>query len=272
MSIEARLNKLENMVRVLFTRGSSSASGVTSFNTRTGDVVPATNDYSEAMLSFTDITTNNVSSTKHGFVKKFPNTTTTYLDGTGNYQSVNEAGIALTDLTTNDASTTKHGFLKKLDNSATNFMNGQGDWATPAGETDTDTYGLVAYAGNSALNDSTTYYCGSVYDTGWGTTADTKRVYVPTTGTITRVDIFWSDTAVTISNQQSTISLRLNNTTDNTLSTTLALSALGTLAVTGLSIAVSAGDYFEIKWATPVWTTNPAALKMAFAIKVQVQS
>jgi hypothetical protein len=52
---------------------------------RTGAVVAAANDYSEAQLSFTDITTNNVSTSKHGFTPKLPNDATKYLDGTGAY-------------------------------------------------------------------------------------------------------------------------------------------------------------------------------------------
>lgn len=54
---------------------------------RTGAVVAATNDYSEAQLSFTDITTNNVGTSKHGFAPKAPNDATKFFDGTGSYSS-----------------------------------------------------------------------------------------------------------------------------------------------------------------------------------------
>ncbi len=39
----------------------------------------------ETQLSFTDVTTNDVSTSKHGFVPKSPNDATKYLDGTGAY-------------------------------------------------------------------------------------------------------------------------------------------------------------------------------------------
>lgn len=39
----------------------------------------------ESQLTFTDITTNNASTTKHGFAPKYPNDATKYLDGTGVY-------------------------------------------------------------------------------------------------------------------------------------------------------------------------------------------
>ncbi len=41
--------------------------------------------YTDANLSTSDITTNNASTTKHGFAPKYPNDATKYLDGTGSY-------------------------------------------------------------------------------------------------------------------------------------------------------------------------------------------
>ena len=41
----------------------------------------------EAALALTDITTNNASTTKHGFLKKLDNTATNYMDGTGNWSA-----------------------------------------------------------------------------------------------------------------------------------------------------------------------------------------
>ena len=45
------------------------------------------NTITDATLSFSDITTNDVSTTKHGFAPKAPNDATKYLDGTGNYST-----------------------------------------------------------------------------------------------------------------------------------------------------------------------------------------
>ena len=53
----------------------------------TGDQV-----ISDATISTTDITTNNVSATKHGFAPKFPNNTTTFLRGDGTYATPSGAG------------------------------------------------------------------------------------------------------------------------------------------------------------------------------------
>ena len=88
----------------------------------------------DATISTSDITTNNASTAKHGWLKKLSNVATQYMDGTGNWSTppvTTDATLTTTDITTNNASTTKHGFLKKLSNVATEFMNGQGNWATP---------------------------------------------------------------------------------------------------------------------------------------------
>jgi hypothetical protein len=55
----------------------------TSFDSTTGLFSKA--QPAEADLTFTDITTGNVSITMHGFVPKAPNDATRFLDGTGNY-------------------------------------------------------------------------------------------------------------------------------------------------------------------------------------------
>ena len=82
-----------------------------------------------------DVTTNNVTSTKHGYAPKSPADATQFLNGaaTPAFAAVKDSDLSTSDITTNDASTSKHGFLKKLDNNAAHFMDGQGNWSTPAG-------------------------------------------------------------------------------------------------------------------------------------------
>lgn len=79
----------------------------------------------EGGLSLTDITTNNVTSTKHGFAPKSPADATQFLNGaaTPAYAAVKDSDLATTDITTNDASTTKHGFLVKAIAPAANVLN-----------------------------------------------------------------------------------------------------------------------------------------------------
>jgi Head domain of trimeric autotransporter adhesin len=87
----------------------------------------------DANLTTTDVTTNNVSTSKHGFAPKAPNDGTKFLDGLGAYDTVKDSDLSLSDITTNDVSTTKHGFAPKAPNDTTKFLRGDGTWAVPAG-------------------------------------------------------------------------------------------------------------------------------------------
>ena len=86
----------------------------------------------DANLTTTDVTTNNVSTSKHGFAPKSPNDGTRFLDGLGAYDTVKDSDLSLSDVTDNNVSTTKHGFVPKLPNNTTTFLRGDGTFATPA--------------------------------------------------------------------------------------------------------------------------------------------
>lgn len=107
--------------------------------------------------------------------------------------------------------------------------------------------------------DGTTYYFGA-----WGSlplqsTGGGQRVYVARACIVTACDVYFAGVAGT--SETSTLSLRVNNTTDNTITSALNLSSPPVHSlVTGLNVALSAGDYFEIKWVTPTWVTNPTSL------------
>lgn len=119
-------------------------------------------------------------------------------------------------------------------------------------------YTLIANAPSLNPADSTTYYFGTPYTVTTGTVAANRRVYIPKAGTIKSIYLF--GTCTTGTNESVSFYLRLNNTTDTTISTTVDMSASPFIAnVTGLSITVVAGDYFEIKEITPAWATNPTA-------------
>lgn len=85
----------------------------------------------DANLTTTDITTNNVSTSKHGFAPKAPNDATQFLDGLGAYDTVKDTDLSLSDNTTNNVSTARHGFVPKLPNNTTTFLRGDGTFATP---------------------------------------------------------------------------------------------------------------------------------------------
>lgn len=65
-------------------------------DTRLSDArTPVAHNQAESTLTFTDITTNNADSTKHGFLPKWPNNTTTFLRGDGTYAALAANGQPL---------------------------------------------------------------------------------------------------------------------------------------------------------------------------------
>lgn len=89
----------------------------------------------ESNLSLSDITTADVTSTKHGFAPKSPADATKFLNGaaTPAYALVKDSDLSTSDITTNDVSTSKHGFAPKAPNDATKFLNGTGAYSVPTG-------------------------------------------------------------------------------------------------------------------------------------------
>lgn len=100
-------------------------------------------------------------------------------------------------------------------------------------------------------------------------TADT-RLYIPKTGTITACYGVVTVSGTLGSAGSSTLSIRLNNSSDTTVSSAIAMtSAANTFNNTGLSISVSAGDYIEFKWLTPTWATNPTVVRTSISVYIQ---
>jgi hypothetical protein len=112
---------------------------------------------------------------------------------------------------------------------------------------------------SSSPADGTTYYFGAFPHLALSTTAANQRLYIMRAGTVVAADVFMVCTTGT--SEASTMSFRLNNTTDTTISAAVALNATPFhVQNVALSIAVAVGDYFEIKWVTPTWVTNPTGV------------
>lgn len=109
----------------------------------------------EAKMSLADNTTNDVSTTKHGFAPKAPNDATKFLDGTGAYDTVKDSDLSTSDITTNDVSTTKHGFVPKAPNDTTKFLRGDATWAVPA-STDPAGWTTIVKSANQDVTDNAT--------------------------------------------------------------------------------------------------------------------
>lgn len=129
-------------------------------------------------------------------------------------------------------------------------------------------YVLTAACGASSPADATTYYFGSLYSQVLDTNAVLHAVRIPRAGTITYISLWHACYGTLASSETSTMSFRLNNTTDTTISSVVALNTGSFLASATPSIAVAVGDYFEIKWVTPTFATNPT--NVYFAVNVYV--
>lgn len=151
-----------------------------------------------------------------------------------------------------------------------------GTGLTISGTSITAPGGYVLQGGGAALSgdelnptDATTYYLGGVGAHIRATTADTSRVYFPKAGTVTYARITFMVTGTTATTETSTASIRLNNTSDTTISASTAQNAeYQSFANTGLSLAVTTSDYFQIKWVSPTWSTDPTQIRIYWEMYV----
>lgn len=102
-----------------------------------GGTIPAYSAVVEADITLADNTTNNVSSTKHGFAPKSPSSASQFLNGAATpvFAAVKDSDLSLTDITTNNVSTSKHGFAPKAPNDAARYLDGTGAYSVPASST-----------------------------------------------------------------------------------------------------------------------------------------
>lgn len=104
-----------------------------------------------AQLTMTDVTTNNVVSTKHGFAPKSPANAAQFLNGaaTPAWASVTDANLSTSNITTNDVTSTKHGFAPVSPADALKFLNGGTTpaWTVPFATGKILNYNSVATAG-----------------------------------------------------------------------------------------------------------------------------
>jgi hypothetical protein len=113
-------------------------------------------------------------------------------------------------------------------------------------------------ASQSTTTDGQTLYWGGMA-VAPSTTAARWRTYIPKAGTIKVAYIFsYAGTAGT--NENWSMNIRLNNTSDTLIQTLAANTNARVWSHTNLNISVNAGDYIEIKEVQPTWATNPATV------------
>lgn len=116
-------------------------------------------------------------------------------------------------------------------------------------------YTIPVMSGIHNPGDATAYFFGATTNLPSGAGAG-RSVAVVNAGTITGATIT-AVCATTSTNENWTLSIRLNNSTNTTINTVGTTGATKTWTATGLSIAVVSGDLLEITTTTPTWATNP---------------
>jgi len=146
------------------------------------------------------------------------------------------------------------------------------NWNSSAPASGTAGYAISLNGMLSGCNpaDGTTYFLSSGFCFTASTSASSSfRYFLPVAGTITKCygSMAYSNSP---SNENCTFILRLNNTTDITVTSALSLSASSPTAFSnsGLSQAVSAGDFIHFKFTGPTWSTNPTSCVICCTIFV----
>jgi len=115
----------------------------------------------------------------------------------------------------------------------------------------------------TALNpaDSTTYYFGSAYSQTPATSAATRRIWMPRAGTVRAVYGHFAVGGTLGTTENISIYIRVNNTTDATITTTAHMSAAtNTWSNNAMTQAIAQGDYIEVKMTMPAFATNPTTV------------
>lgn len=120
---------------------------------------------------------------------------------------------------------------------------------------------------NFSPADATNYYF--VDAEAPNTNATLFRFYVPSNIVIKKVYVAFVVTTTPASTETSSIYIRVDNTTDTLINNAVQPSATNTVVSnTSFNLSVSAGSYFNIKWTTPTWATNPTNMQINVVLEI----
>lgn len=129
-------------------------------------------------------------------------------------------------------------------------------------------YYINVHGASSDMTASTVKYFGSMADTPRGNSGR-AICYIPVSGTITEATI--QGVADTPGSSQSwTMYIRKNDSSDTSIASVSNSNTVRVWRNTGLSIAVSAGDYIEIKSGSVAWGTVPLGVRFGGYVFVAI--
>ena len=136
---------------------------------------------------------------------------------------------------------------------------------------------IALFFGHDSTNpaDTQTYFIGNLITLAATTSgSDSRRVIIPKTGNIVRVDICQNVAGSLQTGTTEYSTYTINNTTQSTQSTITTTSVY--TASTGNNsydlvspLPVTVGDKVEIRWATPVWGTNPTTIRQQINVYLE---
>ncbi len=135
------------------------------------------------------------------------------------------------------------------------------NWTSAAAAGSSTSYALNQAGSGAFVNpaDATTYYV--IPNTSWVTTFAASvpgRLTIPKTGSIKAAYGFINVAGTLGSNENVTVAIRLNDTTNTNITSTLQMTAIvSTFSNAALNISVTAGDVITFQVITPTWGTNP---------------
>ena len=141
-----------------------------------------------------------------------------------------------------------------------------------SGETITAAFGGgYALQGSLATTDfsprsTVDYYGGDSLDNNPTVTAQSRRIYIPKTGTIKFCYGFFAQSAQAFSSVGD-LNINVNNGAYTLISQETHLTTTSLYSNTGLSIAVTRGDYIEFKWRCPLYP--PTKVLCEFVVYVE---
>lgn len=142
--------------------------------------------------------------------------------------------------------------------------------ATPVTPATTPTLGMryhVSAATHNPAGGATAYFGSS--GAAPSVSAGHARVYVLDAGTITGASVYSYASSVAGTGEDWVLAIRLNDTTDTTIATVASTAAGRVFTNLALSIAVVAGDFFELKATHPSWATAPEGVTYGGGVYIE---
>ena len=130
-------------------------------------------------------------------------------------------------------------------------------------------YSMQGTHGSLTYTASQVYYFGGMAGN-ITTTAQRNKIYIPTTGTIKKVYISYFNSGTLSTTETGTFAIRLNNTTDYTVTSALINNAVTKDFInTSMSVPVTADDYIEFKVTVGAVTTAATSVRCSVVFFVE---